>query len=137
MSRSLIIMIAVSVALVAGGIGVVLYTASQSSGMFRFVDEVQAERSKFAGQEIWMAGTLEPRTHKVRVTSEKREEHRFELSHRGKRIAVRFLGAFPPNAQPGQQLIVRGKLDPAGGFHALELRTKCPSKYKSEYEARK
>jgi cytochrome c-type biogenesis protein CcmE len=71
------------------------------------------------------------------VDARSREEHRFELSHRGQRIEVQFTGAFPRNARPGRQLVVRGKLLPDGRFRAVELRTKCPSKYKSQYDARK
>ena len=38
---------------------------------------------------------------------------------------------------PGLQLVVRGKVMGNGLFRAAEIRTKCPSKYKSQYEARK
>jgi len=118
-------------------VAIIIYTASQSSGMFRFVHEVKAQSKQLKDRELWMAGALEPGTHESRVGAGNREQHSFEMSHRGERIKVHFTGAFPRNAQPGRQLVVRGKLDGQGQFQAAEIRTKCPSKYKSEYEARK
>jgi cytochrome c-type biogenesis protein CcmE len=136
MSRSLLIKVGVSAGLAVAAVVIIIYTASQSSGMFRFVHEVKAQSKQLKDRELWMAGNLEPGTHKTRVVG-RREQHSFEMSHRGERIHVQYTGAFPRNAQPGRQLVVRGKLNGQGQFQAAEIRTKCPSKYKSEYDARK
>ena len=84
-----------------------------------------------------MAGVLEPDSHQVRANRGERQEHRFKMSHKGASIDVRYTGSLPQNVKPGLQLVVRGKVAAAGQFQADEIRTKCPSKYKSEYEARK
>jgi len=137
MKRPVLIKIGVSAALLIAAVSVIIYTALQSEGLFRFVDEVRAESKSLKGREMWMAGTLEPGTHEVRTNAQSREEHRFYLSHKGARIAVHFVGSMPGNAMPGQQIVVRGKLTPNLEFSADEVRTKCPSKYKAQYEARK
>ena len=137
MKRSLIVKVGVTVGLVIAAGAIIVYTASRSSGLFRFVDEVRAQEKTLKGRDVWMAGTLEPSTHKVRSVRGQRQEHKFFLKHRGSRIEVRYTGSMPPNAKEGRQLVVLGKVMGKGLFRAREIRTKCPSKYKSQYEARK
>jgi cytochrome c-type biogenesis protein CcmE len=137
MKRPLIVKIGVTVGLVVVAGVIIVYTASQSSGLFRFVDEVRAQEKSLKGRDVWMAGTLEKGTHKVRAVRGQRQEHKFFLKHRGAKIEVRYTGAMPQNAKPGRQLVVLGKVKGKGLFRAREIRTKCPSKYKSQYEARK
>jgi len=137
MTRSLIVKIGVSVGLVVVAGVIIVYTASRSSGLFRFVDEVRAQEKSLRGRDLWMAGTLEEGTHKVRAVRGQRQEHKFFLAHRGARIEVRYTGSMPQNAKAGRQLVVLGKVKGKGLFHAQKIRTKCPSKYKSQYEARK
>jgi cytochrome c-type biogenesis protein CcmE len=137
MKRSLWVKIGVTSVLVIAAGAIIVYTASRSSGLFRFVDEVRAQEKSLKGRDVWMAGTLEPATHKVRSVRGQRQEHKFYLKHRGARIEVRYTGSMPQNAKPGRQLVVLGKVKGNGLFRAREIRTKCPSKYKSQYEARK
>ena len=137
MRRSLLVKVSLSVALVVAAVGVIVYTASQSSGLFRFVDEVVAQSRQLKDREVWMAGALEAEGHEVVSEAGKRERHRFYLSHKGQKIEVRYTGSFPASVRPGNQLIVRGRVASPGRFEAVELRTKCPSKYKSQYEARR
>jgi cytochrome c-type biogenesis protein CcmE len=129
--------IVLSVVLSAAVVGIVVYTASRSSGLFRFVDEVLTHRKELSGKEMWMAGDLVPSSHDVRLTKEKGQQHRFELSNRGQKILVVYEGTLPSGVVPGRQLVVRGRLESDDRFHAVEVRTKCPSKYQSEYEARR
>jgi cytochrome c-type biogenesis protein CcmE len=126
-----------SVVLVAAVVGIIVYTASRSSGLFRFADEVLAQKKDLSGKELWMAGDLVPNSHEVNLTKESGQQHRFELTHRGQKVLVEYVGTMPPGAAPGRQLVVRGRLGADDRFRAEEVRTKCPSKYKSEYEARR
>lgn len=137
MTRSLIVKVGVSVGLVVIAGVIIVYTASRSAGLFRFVDEVRAQEKSLRGRDVWMAGTLEEGTHKVRAVRGQRQEHKFFLEHSGARIEVRYTGSMPQNAKAGRQLVVLGKVEGKGLFRAQEIRTKCPSKYKSQYEARK
>lgn len=136
MKRSLLLKVTITAALVAGVVIVIVYTASRSAGLFRFVDEVNAQRRELVGKELWMAGKLVPESHRVRRTPDHREQHRFALSHQGQQILVLFTGSIPPGVRPGRELIIRGRLGREGHFHAAEIRTKCPSRYRSQYEAR-
>ena len=137
MKRSTWIKLGVTAVVVAVATGIIIYTASQSSGLFRFVDEVKAQSADLKGKELWVAGTLEPGTHQVRTVRGARQEHQFVLSHRGEQIRVHYVGVMPANVKPGLQLIIRGKLADSGQIEAAEIRTKCPSKYKGQYEAHK
>ncbi|MDY0000064.1 MAG: cytochrome c maturation protein CcmE [Polyangia bacterium] len=137
MRRSTWIKVGVTALLLGAATAIIVHTASRSSGLFRFVDEVRAEGESLRNREIWMAGVLEPGSHRVRTTRGQRQEHRFRLSHRGIDIEVAYRGTMPQNVKPGLQLVVRGQLDGKGHFLAEEIRTTCPSKYRSEYEARR
>ena len=129
--------IGLSVVLVAAVVGIVVFTASRSSGLFRFVDEVLAQSKDLQGKDLWMAGDLVAGSHEVQLSKDQGERHRFVLTHKGAKISVEYQGAMPPGTQPGRQLVVRGQIGADQRFRAEEVRTKCPSKYKSEYEARK
>lgn len=45
-------------------------------------------------------------------------------------IPIEYTGQIPDAFQPGAEVIVEGKITPAGKFSATSLMTKCPSKYK-------
>lgn len=56
-----------------------------------------------------------------------------DLDRPGPTIAVRFSGDVPPLFKPGAEVIARGAYDPRGrSFTAVELITKCPSKYEKQ-----
>lgn len=56
-----------------------------------------------------------------------------DLDGPGPTIAVRFSGDVPPLFKPGAEVIARGAYDPRGrSFTAVELITKCPSKYEKQ-----
>lgn len=129
--------IGLSVVLVAAVVGIVVWTASKSSGLFRFVDEVVAQSKDLQGKDLWMAGDLVPGSHEVQLSKDQGERHRFVLTHKGQKVAVEYVGAMPPGTAPGRQLVVRGRIGGDQKFRAEEVRTKCPSKYQSEYEARR
>ena len=137
MKRPPLLKLTFSATLVAAAVGIIVYTASRSAGLFRFVDEVNAQREELKGKELWMAGKLVPATHRVRLAPDRREQHRFTLAHQGQHIVVLFTGSIPQGMKPGRELIVRGRLSRQGHFRAAEIRTKCPSKYRSQYEARR
>lgn len=53
----------------------------------------------------------------------------FVLSECGKNLTVAYQGIVPDAFKTGNQLMVEGRLDPAGIFQAQTIITKCPSKY--------
>lgn len=53
----------------------------------------------------------------------------FVLSEGGKDLSVVYQGIVPDAFKTGNQLMVEGRLDPAGVFQAQTIITKCPSKY--------
>ena len=53
----------------------------------------------------------------------------FVLSEGGKDLSVVYQGIVPDAFKTGNQLLVEGRLDPAGIFQAQTIITKCPSKY--------
>jgi cytochrome c-type biogenesis protein CcmE len=137
MNRASIAKIVGSIALVGGAIAIVVITARQSAGLFRFVDEVQRDRKKLEGREFWLAGEFVRDSHDRVSRPGKRQRHTFRVSHRNVVMTVTYVGEMPHRARPGRQLIMRGRLGPRNTFVAHEIRTKCPSKYKSQYQARR
>lgn len=86
------------------------------------VDEIQAppaHRVKISG--IVRAGTL------VKDPAEKRI--RFIISGQRQSYPVEYSGALPDIFREGIQVVVTGRFDTEGVFHASELLAKCPSKY--------
>ncbi|HUB27431.1 MAG TPA: cytochrome c maturation protein CcmE [Tepidisphaeraceae bacterium] len=56
---------------------------------------------------------------------------RFALLGTGARIGVQYHGVIPDLFKPRGEVVIEGRLDPAGIFQADVLMTKCASKYQS------
>jgi cytochrome c-type biogenesis protein CcmE len=62
---------------------------------------------------------------------------KFNLTGEAASIPVVYRGAIPDLFKADSEVIVEGKLDPAGTFQADVLMTKCASKYQSEEHAKR
>jgi cytochrome c-type biogenesis protein CcmE len=126
------IKIAISSGVAGVAIFVMAYSISRSSGVYMKVDQLVKESSRWKGKEIWVGGQLVDGSHKYRrIQGSAAERHRFEVEWKGARIAVEYTGSVPSGFIPGQQITLKGRLMKAGLFKAVQVTTKCPSKYKS------
>ena len=111
---------------------VMAYSISRSSGVYMKVDKLVRESARWKGKEIWVGGLLVSGSHKYRrIPGRAAEKHRFQVEWKGVRMQVEYEGSVPSGFVPGQQITLKGRLSDAGLFKAVQVTTKCPSKYKS------
>lgn len=123
-----VLAIATSVLVIGGGLAYLLVSSfGEAMIYYKTVDELFAERERFAGQEVRVNGQLvEGSLHRKPGT----DEFRFELVKNGKVLVVRYSGIIPDTMQPGREILVQGELARGENLlHASEILTKCPSKY--------
>ncbi len=88
-----------------------------------------SESQKMAeGKEFRMEGTVVPGTIKVAPDSLGAE---FSITDKVKNISINYRGTMPDMFKDDIKVVVQGKLDQAGVFHAHTLLTSCPSKYEA------
>jgi cytochrome c-type biogenesis protein CcmE len=124
----------------AGAILALVFTSFEGSAIYsRKVDEVTADRSKVAGRNLRVEGTLK------RCTLVKRDdpcEFRFTMRGAKSELPVHYSRCTVPDTfqdVPGMVVDVtaEGTLDPAGHFEASTIMAKCPSKYEMKERALK
>jgi cytochrome c-type biogenesis protein CcmE len=123
------IKIALTVAVVGGGVGYMIYTTVSSGTAleyFKHVDEVVTEPSRWKDQRLQVHGNV------VAGSVLKRPgalDYRFALHRGGHWLDVTYSGIVPDNFKDCAELVVKGKLVGAHRFLANEISAKCPSKY--------
>jgi cytochrome c-type biogenesis protein CcmE len=98
------------------------------------VDELVAQKGKFAGRPVRAEGTL------VHGSLTKREtpcEYRFTITRNGVDVPVRFAECIVPDTfrdEPGAEVgvTVEGELQADNTFEATSVLAKCPSKYETK-----
>ncbi len=123
-----LVMLAVAIA------GLVLTGMKDNAIYSKPVDELLAQRAKFAGRPVRAEGNL------VHGTLAKREspcEYRFIISKNGVEVPVRFAQCVVPDTfrdVPGMDVgvTVEGELRADDTFEATSVLAKCPSKYEMD-----
>jgi cytochrome c-type biogenesis protein CcmE len=111
--------------------GLVLTGMKDNAIYSKPVDELLAQKAKFAGRPVRAEGNL------VHGTLAKREtpcEYRFTISKNGVDVPVRFAQCIVPDTfrdVPGMDVgvTVEGELQADNSFEATSVLAKCPSKY--------
>jgi cytochrome c-type biogenesis protein CcmE len=111
--------------------GLVLTGMKDNAIYSKSVDELVAQKAKFAGRPVRAEGNL------VHGTLAKREspcEYRFTISKNGVDVPVRFAQCIVPDTfrdVPGMDVgvTVEGELHADNTFEATSVLAKCPSKY--------
>jgi cytochrome c-type biogenesis protein CcmE len=118
-----------ALAVAALALYVLLDALAGDGATFRHVDELPADRAALAGRTLRVAGfllpdSLEPADHGLR---------RFVLHRNGASLAVLASPAdLPPRfREAAAGLIVDGRFDGRGEFHATRVTTTCPSRYET------
>jgi len=120
--------IGITVAIVAGGIGYLVYTTVSSGEAleyYKHVNEVMARPAQWQGKRLQLHGNV------VQGTIAKKSgslDFRFGLHRGGKWIDVAYTGIVPDSFKDCAEVVVRGKLSGAA-FAAEGISAKCPSKY--------
>ena len=126
--------IAVAAALVAGAIGWLLFAATRDNLTYYYeIDELRAASARTDGK-IRLSGDVVPgsisrddATRRIRFAIRGTEAPAGSLE-----VPVVYGGTVPDIFRPDIQVVVEGRLDEGGTFHAETLLAKCPSKYQAE-----
>jgi cytochrome c-type biogenesis protein CcmE len=129
--RSGLFVVVPLVMLAAAIAGVVLNGMKDNAIYSKPVDELLAQRAKFAGRPVRAEGNL------VHGTLAKREspcEYRFTITRNSVEVPVRYAQCIVPDTfrdVPGMDVgvTVEGELQADNSFEATSVLAKCPSKY--------
>jgi cytochrome c-type biogenesis protein CcmE len=107
--------------------GVLLYTTmGESMQYYKYVDEVMAEPAAWHGKKLQIHGRVVPGSPSVKPDS---LDYRFDLRSNGKSITAFYTGVLPDTFKDDSEVVLTGRLNPDGTFHATDMTAKCPSKY--------
>lgn len=123
--------IVASIAVVAAGAGLLVYSSLADAQPYEKVDQLMASPSQFEGKTMRIHGFVEPGSIHEQIVDQQ-TKRTFILQNQGKRILVRNEGPKPDTFRDEAEVVAKGRLALENGqyvFHASELMAKCPSKY--------
>lgn len=110
-------------AVVAACIGYLVFTATSTNAQYyRTVAELKQGQGS---GEVRVLGTVQPDIERI----DGGLEVRFTAAQDGATLPVDYRGQLPDIFKPGIQVVVEGRLQPDGVFHARTLLAKCPSRF--------
>ena len=125
-------LVAVGLASGAAAVATLVLTGMQDKAIYsKPVDELLAQKDKFAGRPVRAEGNL---VHGTLVKRDQPCEFRFTIAKNGVELPVRFPQCVVPDTfrdVPGMDVgvTVEGELQPDQSFLASSVLAKCPSKY--------
>lgn len=118
--------------IVIGAVAYLMYMGIKETSVYYLT---VSESQKMAdGKEFRMEGTVVPATIKVAPDSLGAE---FSITDGTKSVPINYRGTMPDMFKDDIKVVVQGKLDKAGLFHAHTLLTSCPSKYEASKQGQK
>lgn len=124
--------VASGLAMVAAAIAALVLTGMQDNAIYsKPVDQLLAQKSKFAGRPVRAEGNL---IHGSLVKREQPCEYRFSIAKNGVELPVRFAQCVVPDTfrdvpDLDVGVTVEGELQSDDTFEATSVLAKCPSKY--------
>jgi cytochrome c-type biogenesis protein CcmE len=131
MNNSRLLKVMLSVAVVLGGAGFVVYSSLGHAEYYKMVDEVMVEPSEWVDKSLRVHGFVEAGSIDEEIVDQKMHRS-FVLENQGQRIVVRHVGPVPDTFKDLSEVVAKGRLVQADGGYVLEaseLSAKCPSKY--------
>ena len=126
------IKIALSVAVVAAGVGYMVYSTIESGEAleyYKHVDEVMASPDRWQGKRLQMHGNVVAGS----IVKKKGSlDFKFAVHQGGQWMDVDYKGLIPDAFKDCAELIVKGKLSGKQSFKAETISAKCPSKYEGQ-----
>ncbi len=128
-------LLAVGLAMGAAAIAALVLTGMQDKAIYsKGVDELLAQKARYAGRPVRAEGTL------VHGSLSKRDqpcEYRFVIQKNGVELPVRFAQCVVPDTfrdvpDLDVGVTVEGEIQPDDSFEATSVLAKCPSKYEME-----
>jgi cytochrome c-type biogenesis protein CcmE len=123
---SKLIRIAITVAIIGGAFGALMYTTlREDAAFYKKVDEVMVHPTEWYGKPMNLHGFV------VDDTVERRPDSldwQFRVKNGDSVVLATYTGVVPDTFKGGAEVVLTGKLAPEG-FHATQVTAKCPSKY--------
>lgn len=130
MKNKAIVKIIISIIVIGGGLGYFMYQTMQSSWAYYYsVDDFDAAGQAVQGHSFRLAGRV--KTGSV-VRDLENVSLRFTLAGAQAELPVQYTGVVPDNFTEDREVVVEGRLAPAGVFQADTLMTRCESKYQAK-----
>ena len=103
-------------------------TASASWQYYLTANECLAQSASLVGHRLRVSGRIAAGTLAV---DKNRTRASFALEGDGANLKIVCSGPLPDNLAEGVAVLVEGRVDEAGLFHAAKVLTRCASKYQS------
>ena len=126
-----LIKLLLTIAVVIGGVGFIVYSSMGSTQHYKMVSEFMAEPTKYVGKTMRLHGYVESGSIDERIIGQS-TKRTFVLEHDGARILVHHDGPVPDTFKDKSEVVARGKVVAVDGQYELdsdEIMAKCPSKY--------
>ena len=140
-TKSPLFRIGLTLVVVLGSLGFLVYSGRASSSGYRMVDKLMSEPARWVGKDMKVHGHVEPGSIVVKVENQETKRTFTLFGETGKRIAVHHIGPVPDTFKDGSEVIAKGTLTQVADgtylFEATELMAKCPSKYEAEASSKK
>ncbi len=127
-----------SVAVVGGGGGMLVYSSLAEAEYYKHVNEVTLEPDRWLDKSLKVHGFVEPGSIEERIEGQSTVRS-FILQYEGERIKVRHTGPKPDTFRDLAEVVAKGKLVASSDgptVEASELMAKCPSKYEEKKRTR-
>jgi cytochrome c-type biogenesis protein CcmE len=127
-----------SVAVVGGGGGMLVYSSLAEAEYFKHVNEVTMDADHWLDKSLRIHGFVEPGSIEERIEGQA-TVRTFILEYQGERIKVAHTGPKPDTFRDLAEVVAKGKLVAASDgpvLEASELTAKCPSKYEENKRKR-
>ncbi len=124
--------VAMSVAVVAAGVGFMIYTTVSSGDAleyYKHVNEVVGEADSWTGKRLQLHGNVVAGSILKKPGS---LDFKFAIHKEGSWVDVQYKGIIPDAFKDCAELVVKGKLLDSKRFKADTISAKCPSKYEGK-----
>lgn len=133
--NSRLLKVLLTVAVVVGGISLIVVSSRGDVQYYKMVDELlvelESEPETWVGRTLKVHGWVEAGSIDERI-EDQQTKRTFVLENKGQRIRVEHIGPKPDTFKDKSEVVAEGRLvekDGAYVLHAEELMAKCPSKY--------
>ena len=128
--KKLVVQIGVTVAVIVGAVGFLLFSGIASGEVYKHVDEVMANPTAWQGKRLQVHGRVVKGSIEQRLIGNQ-TEYKFKIQNNGKVIDAHYLGMVPDTFKDDSEVVCKGKLTTAGGLEVAPdgVMAKCPSKY--------
>jgi cytochrome c-type biogenesis protein CcmE len=133
-----LIKILLTVAVVAGGTGLLVYSSMGHAQYYKMVDELMVEPADWVDKTLRLHGFVEAGSIKEEIVDQQTQTT-FIVQNNGARMLVHHTGPKPDTFKDLSEVVAKGRVSREGGeyvFHATELMAKCPSKYEGAAQNR-